>query len=154
MRIEDIEVINLRYEIPPGKGFHYAGGQLTGRLTSLVRVHASGGQVGIGAAYSHPELVHHIIEGHLKPFLIGKDPREVEHLWTAAYRHTRWYGRKGVAISALGALDIAYWDLRGKSLGKPVYQLLGGKTQRGQFPVVVNHNLSRGPGKLSTKKIF
>ena len=50
----------------------------------------------------------------------------MEHLWTAAYRHTRWYGRKGVAISALGALDIAYWDLRGKSLGKPVYQLLGG----------------------------
>ncbi|MGA8234722.1 MAG: mandelate racemase/muconate lactonizing enzyme family protein, partial [Candidatus Acidiferrales bacterium] len=41
------------------------------------------------------------------------------------YQLTRWYGRKGAAISALGGLDIAFWDLRGKALGKPIYRLLG-----------------------------
>jgi L-alanine-DL-glutamate epimerase-like enolase superfamily enzyme len=49
----------------------------------------------------------------------------VEALWDKMYRLTRWYGRKGVAISALGALDIAFWDIRGKSLGRPIYRLLG-----------------------------
>jgi D-galactarolactone cycloisomerase len=42
------------------------------------------------------------------------------------YALTRWYGRKGVAVSALGGLDIAFWDLRGKAAGKPVHELLGG----------------------------
>lgn len=78
MKIEEIEVINLRYEIPPEQRTSYAGGQLTGRLTSLVRVTTSDGTVGWGSAYSHPELVRIVIEDHLKPLLPGDDPREVE----------------------------------------------------------------------------
>lgn len=126
MKIDHIEVINLRYEIPSGQGGAYSGGRLTGRLTSLVRVFTSDGSVGLGAAYSHPDLVRVIIEHHLTPFLLGEDPRDVEALWQKMYRLTRWYGRKGAALSALGALDIAFWDLRGKTVGKPVYALLGG----------------------------
>ena len=42
------------------------------------------------------------------------------------YSLTRWYGRKGGAISALGAVDVALWDIRGKVAGQPIYQLLGG----------------------------
>jgi L-alanine-DL-glutamate epimerase-like enolase superfamily enzyme len=71
-----------------------------------------------------------IIENHLTPHLLGSDPREVESLWDKMYRLTRWYGRKGAAISALGALDIAFWDLRGKAEGKPLYKLLGGTTNQ------------------------
>ncbi len=130
MNIEDIEVINLRYEIPEERRMSYAGGQITGRLTSLVRVTTSDGQVGWGSAYSHPELVRIVIEDHLKPLLLGDDAREVEALWSKMYQATRWYGRKGVALSALGALDIAFWDLRGKALGKTVQELLGGSREK------------------------
>jgi D-galactarolactone cycloisomerase len=68
-----------------------------------------------------------MIEKHLTPLLLGDDPTATETLWDKMYMLTRWYGRKGVAISTLGALDIAFWDLKGKALGKPVYKLLGGE---------------------------
>ena len=133
MRIDEIEVINLRFAYPNARGFAYAGGMATGRLTSLVRVTTTAGVVGIGAAYSHPDLVRIVVEEHLRPHLLGKDPREVEDLWSFMHRQTRWYGRKGAAVSALGALDTAFWDLRGKALGKSVAQLLG--AERASVPV-------------------
>jgi D-galactarolactone cycloisomerase len=130
MRIATIDVLNLRFTYPEGAGFRYAGGVCSGRVTSLVRVGTECGNTGWGSAYSHPGLVRMIVEGHLRPLLLGADPREVEALWQRMYGLTRWYGRKGVAVSALGALDTAFWDLRGKALGKPVYALLGGERRR------------------------
>ena len=91
-------------------------------------VHTDDGHVGIGAGYSHPGLLYLIIEQQLKPMLIGQDPTNVEQLWAVMYNITRWYGRKGAAVTALGALDTAFWDLRGKALGKPVFELLGGES--------------------------
>ena len=126
MKIDHIEVINLLYPITDNTRFSYSGGRLTGRLTTLVRVVTDDGAVGIGAAYSHPMLVRTIIEHHLAPMVVGEDPCAVESLWRKMYCLTRWYGRKGAAMSALGALDTAFWDLRGKAQGKPVYALLGG----------------------------
>ncbi|MBM3261920.1 MAG: mandelate racemase/muconate lactonizing enzyme family protein [candidate division Zixibacteria bacterium] len=127
MKIDHIEVVNLLYPIPEAQSrrFAYAGGRLTGRLTTLVRVFTDTGQTGIGAAYSHPLLVRTIVAQHLAPFLVGTDPLDVETLWSKMYRATRWYGRKGVAMSAFGAIDTACWDLRGKVSGKPIYALLG-----------------------------
>jgi len=130
MRIATIDVLNLRFAYPGGAGFRYAGGVCSGRVTSLVRVHTECGKTGWGSAYSHPELVRIVVEGHLRPLLLGADPREVEALWQRMYALTRWYGRKGAAVSALGALDTAFWDLRGQALGKPVYALLGGERRR------------------------
>ena len=126
MKIDQIELINLRFTYPPGHEVKAACGVVTGRITSLVRVTTDNGMTGLGAAYSHPDLVRIIVENHLKPFLLGHDPREVEALWDRMYSLTRWYGRKGAAMSALGALDTAFWDLRGKALGSPVHALLGG----------------------------
>jgi D-galactarolactone cycloisomerase len=127
MQIESIEVINLRFDYPSGAGFRYAGGVVTSRVTSLVRVRTDGRHVGIGAAYSHPDLVKLIVERHLGPHLIGRDPTQTDDLWELMYGLTRWYGRKGAAISALGGLDIAFWDLKGKHTDTPVWQLLGGE---------------------------
>lgn len=126
MEIDRIEVHNLRFEYPDGRGFRYAGGICTGRVTSLVLVHTDTGQVGVGSAYSHPGLVYLVAKQQLEPLLRGEDPREVETLWDLMYRVTRWYGRKGAAMSAIGGLDTAFWDLRGQALGKPVWSLLGG----------------------------
>lgn len=125
MIIKDIGVVNLCYPYPSGGGFRYAGGVATGRLTSLIRVRTDEGIEGIGSAYSHPDMVRSVVEGNLRDLLLGDDPMEVESLWAKMYRVTRWYGRKGAAMSALGAVDTALWDIRGKALGKPVYQLLG-----------------------------
>jgi D-galactarolactone cycloisomerase len=125
MKIEHVEVFNLRFHYPHGVGFRYAGGRVTSRVTSIVRIHTDGPHVGIGAAYSHPDLVKLIIERNLASHLLGRDAADVEELWDLMYGLTRWYGRKGAAVSALGGVDIALWDLRGKAAQKPLWQLLG-----------------------------
>jgi D-galactarolactone cycloisomerase len=125
MKIEHIEALNLRFEYPADGGFRYAGGRVTSRVTTIIRVHTDGPHVGMGAAYSHPDLVKLVIERNLAPHLLGRDPTAVEELWELMYGLTRWYGRKGAAVSALCGLDIAFWDLRGKALGQPIWRLLG-----------------------------
>lgn len=67
-------------------------------------------------------------EGVLKKFedyLIGKDPFKIEHHWNYMYRSM--YFRGSVIMSAISAMDIALWDIKGKALGVPVYEFLGGK---------------------------
>jgi len=125
MKIRDVRVTALRFVYPEDHAFDFGGGRCTGRLTCLVRVYCDTGEVGLGSVYSHPDLVRTVIEGQLRDFLVGEDPCEVETLWQRMYGVTRWYGRKGAAMSALGGVDMALWDLRGKREGKPVYQLLG-----------------------------
>lgn len=149
MQIQDIEVFNLRFEVPKGRGFAYGGGTLSARVTSLVKVTADNGLVGWGAAYSHPGLIEMIVMGHLRALLIRKDPSDIEALWRRMYQWTRWYGRKGAAVSAIGALDIAFWDLRGKSLGQPIYKLLGG--ERSKVPVYASALLWKDPHDLASE---
>jgi L-alanine-DL-glutamate epimerase-like enolase superfamily enzyme len=128
MKITDVEVVNLRFEYPHGEGYQTKRGRTTGGLTSLVSVSTSQGLNGIGPVYTHPDLLRIIVEEHLKPFLIGRDPRHTEELWAKLYRLTQWYGRKGVGVSAVGGVDTALWDIRGKAEGKPLWRLLGGTT--------------------------
>jgi L-alanine-DL-glutamate epimerase-like enolase superfamily enzyme len=128
MKIDRIETINLLFEY--ADGFEYAGGKCTGRLTTLVLVHCDNGMLGVGSTYTHPALAWLVVQQQLAPLVVGEDPAEVEKLWQRMYLATRWYGRKGVAMSALGAVDTALWDLRGKALGKPVWELLGGNRDK------------------------
>jgi L-alanine-DL-glutamate epimerase-like enolase superfamily enzyme len=130
LKIKQIEVVSLRCEYPAGQGFQFAGGYCNGRLSCLVFVHTDAGITGVGSVYSHPGLVTAIVEDHLQPVLLQQDPLQVEELWDRCYRLTRWYGRKGVAVSALGGIDTALWDIRGKASGKPICELLGGKRRR------------------------
>ena len=66
-----------------------------------------------------------IIDGHLKHLLIGANPLNVEQLWDQMYTSGMFYGRKGVFVMALSALDNALWDICGKLAGQPVHRLLG-----------------------------
>lgn len=125
MKIDHLEVANLLFEYPPEKRFRYAGGICTGRVTTVVFVYTDTGHTGVGSVYTHPGLATLIIERQLAAPLRGQDPREVESLWQRMYELTRWYGRKGAAMSAIGAIDTACWDLRGQALDKPVWKLLG-----------------------------
>ena len=70
-----------------------------------------------------------VIEKHLTKLIVGEDPLDVERLWDVMWRSTLYYGRKGLVVHAISAVDNALWDLMGKALETPVYQLLGGKTK-------------------------
>jgi mannonate dehydratase len=68
------------------------------------------------------------LEDHVLPLLIGRDPRRIEDTWQYLYRGAYW--RRGpVTMAAIAAVDTALWDILGKSLGVPVYQLLGGASR-------------------------
>ncbi len=67
---------------------------------------------------------------HVIPCLIGRDPFQTEDIWQYLYRGTYW--RRGpVTMSAIAAVDVALWDIKGKALKTPVYNLLGGKSREG-----------------------
>lgn len=68
----------------------------------------------------------------LIPYLKGKDPHRIEDIWHTIYRDAYWRGGP-VLMSALSAIEMALWDIKGKDLGVPVYQLLGGKVRDGIF---------------------
>ena len=68
-----------------------------------------------------------IIEEHFRGLLLGEDPLNVERLWDILFRASLPYGRGGVTVMAISAIDLALWDIAGKAHNKPVYQLLGGK---------------------------
>jgi len=70
-----------------------------------------------------------VIEKHLTKLLLGEDPFNVEQLWDIMWRSTLSYGRKGLVIHAISAVDLALWDIIGNALNLPVYQLLGGETK-------------------------
>ena len=70
-----------------------------------------------------------VIENHLTKLLIGEDPMNVERLWDVMWRSTLYYGRKGLVVHAISAIDNALWDLVGKAFDTPVYRLLGGATK-------------------------
>src|SRR5947207_7508647 len=95
----------------------------------IVEVFTDDGLVGIGNAALAPLVTKQVIDLYLKPLLIGADPWDVEFLWQHMYRKTMAFGRKGIAMVAISAVDIALWDLLGKSAKQPVYRLLGGRTK-------------------------
>ncbi|HAY42655.1 MAG TPA: D-galactonate dehydratase, partial [Micrococcaceae bacterium] len=64
----------------------------------------------------------------LSDYLIGQDPRNIEDLWTVMYRGG-FYRGGGIMMSALAGIDQALWDIKGKALGVPAYELLGGKVR-------------------------
>ena len=95
----------------------------------VVEIFADDGLVGIGNAALAPQVTKQVIDLHLKPLLIGKDPWDIEFLWQLMYRKTMAFGRRGIGMVAISAVDIALWDILGKSAKQPVYRLLGGRTK-------------------------
>ena len=95
----------------------------------FLKVYTNAGIVGLGEpitegrALTCAEAVKEI-----EPYLIGKDPRRVVHHWQAIYRHAFYRGGP-ILTSALSGIDQALWDIKGKALGVPVYELLGGPTR-------------------------
>ena len=100
----------------------------------IVEVETDAGIVGIGNAGLAPRVAKQIIDLYLKPVALGCDVFDVEFLWQYMYRKTIAFGRKGVGMAAISAIDIALWDAMGKALNQPVFRLLGGRT-KSRIPV-------------------
>ena len=95
----------------------------------IVEIVTDDGLVGVGNAALSPPITKQVIDLYLKPLLLGADPWDVEQLWQHMYRKTMAFGRKGIGMVAISAVDIALWDLMGKAARQPVYRLLGGRTK-------------------------
>jgi L-alanine-DL-glutamate epimerase-like enolase superfamily enzyme len=100
------------------------------------------GTVGIGNAALAPHAVKTTIDTYLKPLLIGADPMDSEFLWESMYRRTLPFGRKGIGMTAISAVDLAIWDAKGKVLKQPVFRLLGGRT-KSKIPVYASRLYSQ-----------
>lgn len=70
-----------------------------------------------------------LISNHFRRFIEGEDARNINLIWDRLYRATLPYGRKGLPIQAMSAVDLALWDLNGKVRGEPVYNLIGGRAK-------------------------
>lgn len=144
MIIKNVEAYWLRSPIPQPKQHRSDYGLLTEFDMTLVAITADNGLMGFGeakAAVGSSGVCASIVtcvEKELKPILLGKDPRNINELWERMYNGVRDHyaidrgrvfpilGNRGLTISAMSGVDMALWDLLGKSLGVPVVQLLGG----------------------------
>ncbi len=94
---------------------------------TLIKIETDAGIHGWGEATNWPgsPLVESACQ-HVGEFIIGLDARKIDFIWTKIYRDMNWLGQAGPLLSAISAVDIALWDIKGKALGVPIYQLLGG----------------------------
>ena len=103
-----------------------------GRNFVTLKIETDSGIYGLGdATLNGRELaVASYLTDHVLPCLIGRDPFQTEDIWHYLYRGAYW--RRGpVTMSAIGAVDMALWDIKGKALNTPVYNLLGGRSRTG-----------------------
>ena len=100
----------------------------------VVIVHTDEGLFGIGETDTNPwvaeTMIHargtHSLGRGLEEMLLGENPLNVEAIWEKLYTGSIMTGRRGLGICAIGAIDMALWDLRGKILGLPCWQMMGG----------------------------
>ncbi|MCC5937521.1 MAG: mandelate racemase/muconate lactonizing enzyme family protein [Lunatimonas sp.] len=113
----DLKIRRIRYYAAPGYNK-----PLFNQARGIVEIETDSGLIGVGEGGSN-DMIRQIAE-----MIIGEDPFRVEHIWQHAYR-SMFYPPGREKLHALGAIEMALWDLKGKALGVPVYDLLGGQTR-------------------------
>lgn len=128
MRIAGIHTYALQAMLEE-KGFGWSQRVTDARQAAICVISTDAGVQGYGEAFyfgGPAKIVAQIMTDGFGPLLIGKDPMDTSVIWDSLYNWTRDQGQKGVTMSALSAIDIALWDIKGKALGLPVHKLLGG----------------------------
>lgn len=93
--------------------------------TVVVEVEAADGTVGVGTSTGGPPAAW-LVEHHLARFVEGKRADQLELMWDQMWRASLYYGRKGLPVNAISAIDLAVWDLLGRIRDEPVYAMIGG----------------------------
>jgi L-alanine-DL-glutamate epimerase-like enolase superfamily enzyme len=108
----------------------------------VVEIHTDAGIVGVGETDTNPWVARECIRARgthcmglgLEEMLLGGDPLQPEAIWEKLYRGSKMTGRRGALICAMGAIDMALWDIKGKALNVPIYTLLGGAVKEAMTP--------------------
>jgi L-alanine-DL-glutamate epimerase-like enolase superfamily enzyme len=135
MKVVDVEAFAIRY--PLREPIKDATHDLTLYELAVVRLHTDEGLVGHGfssATHGGAEVIALLVDRMLAPILRDRDPFHVRGLWDEMHWRTQVAGRGGTTRLAIGAVDIALWDLNARALGVPLWQLLGG-TGRERIPL-------------------
>ena len=128
MKVTGIKTYVLQ-SILEDKAFGWSQRTTNRRQTAICQISTDEGIQGLGEAFyfgGPASIVAQMMSEAFGPLLTGRDPLDNSVIWDSLYNWTRDQGMKGVTISALSAIDIALWDIKGKALGLPVYKLLGG----------------------------
>jgi D-galactarolactone cycloisomerase len=128
VKITGIKTFCLRYQMP--YALTYARGEYSVREALLVKVLTDDAAVfgwGESAMWGGPHAVTAtVVEREIFPLIAGEDPRRPEYLWEKVFQETYYHGRRGILMAALSGVDIALWDILGKSAGQPLWRILGG----------------------------
>ncbi|MDA9678977.1 mandelate racemase/muconate lactonizing enzyme family protein [bacterium] len=127
-RIENIEIFFIEYPFPKNLNYQYSGGLVENMIVGLIKITDSDGEYGLGEV-THAQFTHKPIIGlveHFKNILIGLEIGKINNAWEKMYGSSVFWNREGIAIGVMGGINIAMYDLLGKKLKLPVYQLIGG----------------------------
>lgn len=124
MKIKSIESFILSDTLK--ESFYFSQWEYSERRICIVKVTSDTGHVGWGEGYGPAGVIRAGVQ-HLSQFIVGMNPLETETIWTVMYRRTLDYARRGILVSAISAIDVALWDLKGKIMEQPVHLMLGGK---------------------------
>lgn len=142
MKITDIRVTDSFYV--PGKPQQDAITTISGvQAYSFCEIHTDEGLIGLVPTYGGA-LTRSIIEQGLKPYVLGQDPMDSERIWSRMYWGMLANGRRGAVVTAIGIVDNAVWDLKGKITGQPLHKLLGGfRDEVSSYGSGINLNLDK-----------
>jgi len=140
MKIKSIESYILSDKLE--KSFFFSQWEYSERKICIVKITSDTGHVGWGEGYGPANVIKAGIE-FLTPFIIGQNPLKTETIWNTMYRRTLDYARRGILVSAMSAIDVGLWDLKGKILEQPVHLLLGGKKRDEIYPYATGMYFSK-----------
>lgn len=124
MKIEAVRTHLLDYKL--GHAFESASMRFDRRIHCLVEIICDDGTVGWGECLG-PARPNAAVVAAYAPYLIGKDPLDIEVIWHELYNLLRDQGQRGLTVTALSGIDIALWDIKGKRFGTSISRLLGGR---------------------------
>ena len=153
-RILSVRPVLLSYTYPPADVQGWSGGRLPGITVALVEIMSDAGVAGIGetyAGYFAPDVVRALVDYHADA-LVGSDPSHIDDLVRHCRNRMLYWGRSGVAIAVLSAIEAALWDLCGKLVGEPVVDLLGGALQD-RIPRYSSGGMDSDPDRLRAEAI-
>ncbi len=93
----------------------------------VIRVHTDTGLIGVGETVDKVHGSKGALHGTIAPLVLGQDPRDIEGIWRFVFDNLMYHGYAGAELRALSGLEVALWDILGKSYNAPLYHLLGGR---------------------------